>query len=82
MEIVIRNTNDLAPDIKLNEELTNVNDWLKLNKLSLNVKIYKYMIYQMARRKVNPLHLVIDDTVIECVSEFNFLGLTLDESLT
>ncbi len=82
LEIVIRNTNDLAPDIKLNEELTNVNDWLKLNKLSLNVKKCKYMIYHMARRKVNPLHLVIDDTVIERVSEFNFLGLTLDENLT
>ncbi len=40
------------------------------------------MIYHMAKRKVNPLHLVIDDTVIERVSEFNFLGLTLDENLT
>ncbi len=82
LEIVIRNTNDLAPDIKLNEELANVNDWLKLNKLSLNVKICKCLIYHMARRKVNPLYLVIDDTAIEHVSEFNFPGLTLDENLT
>ncbi len=32
------------------------------------------------QKKVKPLHLMIDETIIERVKEFNFLGLTLDES--
>ncbi len=35
------------------------------------------MIYDMPRRKIKPLHPVIDDISIECVSEFNFVGLIL-----
>ncbi len=33
-------------------------------------------------KKVKPLHLMIDETIIERVTEFNFLGLTLDENVS
>ncbi len=65
----------------LNTELKNVNDWLKLNKLSLNLKKYKYMIFHTHRKKVKTLHLMIDETIIERVTEFKLLGLILDENL-
>ena len=31
-------------EFKINKELSNINDWLKINKLALNIKKYKYMI--------------------------------------
>ncbi len=57
-----------------------MNDWLKLNKLSLNLKKCKYMIFHTHRKIVKPLYLMIDETIMERVAEFNFLGLTLDEN--
>ncbi len=39
LEIVLRNTQTLDIESKVNNELANVSNWLKLNKLSLNVKI-------------------------------------------
>ncbi len=41
----------------------------------------KYIFFHTPKKKVDSLHLIIDGTVIERVSEFNFLGLTLDENL-
>ncbi len=34
------------------------------------------------QKKVKPLHLMIDETIINRVAEFNFLGLTLDGNLS
>ncbi len=51
LEIVIRNTPNLNADNILNTELKNVNDWIKLNKLSLNLKKCKYMLFHIHRKK-------------------------------
>ncbi len=56
-----------------------VNDWLKLNKL--NVQKSKYIIFHIPKKKEDSPHLIIDGTIIERVSDFNFLGLTLDKNL-
>ncbi len=56
-----------------------VNNWLKVNKLSLNIKKSKYMIFHTKKKKVQSLTLKIDN--VERVAEFNFLELTLDEHL-
>ena len=68
----------------VNNELVLITDWLCLNKLSLNVKKTKMMIFHHRQRSISnlKLKLCIDNTVIEQVSEFNFLGLMLDECLT
>ncbi len=60
----------------INAELMLVNDWLKLNKLSLNVQKTKYVMFHTHKKKVDSLHLIIDGTIIEKVSEFNFHDLT------
>lgn len=65
----------------LNEELSYITDWLKVNKLSLNVKKSKYMIFHKPQKKIKQLHLTMNGSTIERVSEFDFLGLTLDENL-
>lgn len=65
----------------LNSELRNISDWLKTNKLSLNVKKSKYMIFHKPQKKVQPLQLTMDNTIVERVFEFDFLGITLNENL-
>ena len=68
--------------INLNIELNKVNDWLKLNKLSLNIKKTKAMVFHSNNKLVDPPEIKISNVEIEYVSEFNFLGLLLDKNLT
>ena len=65
----------------LNNELSNISDWLKCNKLSLNAQKSKYMIFHKPRKKLKELHLAINETEIDRVPNFDFLGLTLNENL-
>ena len=67
---------------QINEELKRVNIWLKLNKLTLNATKTKSMVFHRKQKQIEPLHFSIDGKVIENVSSFNFLGITLDEGLT
>ena len=75
-------TTKLASTGQINNELAKVCDWLKLNKLSLNVSKTKYMIFHTIQRKVFDLNLDMDGKKIERVKTFNFLGITLNENLT
>ena len=61
----------------INLELSKISDWLPVNKLSLNADKTKFMIFHN-HQKVMPTHdipcVVINNTVVEWVTEFNFLG--------
>ena len=72
-------TNNLEAEI--NKELEQVNTWLKVNKLSLNVGKTKIMIFHGKRKHISELKVLIDGCNIECVSSFNFLGIMLDQGL-
>ena len=65
----------------LNLEFTQVADWLKLNKLSINIKKLKFMVFHMPKKQVNIPNIVIENIEIESADEFNFLGLTLHKHL-
>ena len=65
----------------INGELLKVNEWLKINKLSLNAAKSKYMMFQKTNKNIQALDLKIDNLRIERVYEFNFLGLILDSQL-
>ena len=69
---------------QINSELGNIQEWLNINKLSLNVKKSKFMIFHHYQRNINNItpRLKINSETIEKVSEFNFLGLTIDEHLS
>ena len=67
---------------QINDELKRVNIWLKLNKLTLNTTKTKSMVFHRKQKQMEPLQFSIDGEVIENVSSFNFLGITLDEGLT
>ena len=74
------NTNNLEAEI--NKELEQVNTWLKVNKLSLNVGKTKMMIFHRKKKHIPELKVLIDGCNIECVNSFNFLGIMLDQGLS
>ena len=65
----------------INLELYKINEWLEINKLSLNAKKSRFMISHMPNKHITLPILQISNTNIEKVNEFNFLGLTLDTRL-
>ena len=62
-------------------ELKNVTEWLKMNKLSLNVKKTKAMLFHMPQKKIIIPTIKINGTLIEFVDNFNFLGINLNKHL-
>ena len=67
----------------INTELSNISDWLAVNKLSLNVKKTKYMVFHHINKKIpDSLQLHINSITIDRVKDFNFLGLTINENLS
>ena len=68
----------------INSELSLITDWLCLNKLSLNAKKTKMMIFHHRQRNISKinLNLIINNTEIEQVKEFDFLGIMIDECMT
>ena len=69
-------------EAEINKELEQVNTWLKVNKLSLNVGKTKIMIFHRKRKHIPELKVSIDGCNIECVSSFNFLDIMLDQGLS
>ena len=68
--------------VPINSELNKIADWLAVNKLSLNAQKNKFLIFHYRQRIIteNDIpHLMINNTRIEQVTEFNFLGLTVNE---
>ena len=67
----------------LNDQLHNVLTWLKANKLSINVKKTKLMIFR-PRQKTLPVtrQIIIENNVLEQVDNTKFLGVYIDQHLT
>ena len=66
----------------INSEITKISEWLSVNKLSLNVNKTIFMIfhnYQKVMTDSDIPQLEINTTAIERVTEFNFLGITINE---
>ena len=63
---------------KLNEELNLINDWFKLNKLSLNINKTTTMFFHTTKHKVDNFQIKITDMNIEFVNKFNYLSIVID----
>ena len=46
------NTHDHNLESLINEELVKINDWLKINKLSLNVVKSKFILFQKKKKNI------------------------------
>ena len=77
----VSNTYEISRNI--NDELYCVQEWLNVNRLSLNVAKTKYMIFHNRQRKIDEFipDIRINDSPIERVTDFNFLGLQIDQHL-
>ena len=67
----------------LNDKLSKVSRWLKVNKLSLNIMKTNFIIFHSRQRYItSDIHLQIDGMLIENVLVTTFLGVMLNENLT
>ena len=66
----------------MNNKLKKIVEWLQLNKLSLNAQKTKMMVFQKKKSPSVTPKLSINNTSIDLVDEFNFLGIMLDKTLT
>ena len=76
---------NIDTEANINSELSKVCHWLKVNALSLNVGKSKYIVFHYPQRKLSSSdipRLRINGNEIERVEEFNFLGLTISETLS
>ncbi len=65
---------------KMNGELNNFDEWLKVNKLKLNAVKTKYMV--LGHKNIeNVKRLSVGNAVIDRVSEIKYLGCIIDEKL-
>ena len=64
----------------INKEFNQIQDWLLVDKLTLNVDKTKFMIFHNRQCKIEGLipKIKINSKEIERVLTFNFLGLTID----
>ena len=66
----------------INIELSKVTTWLQRNKLQLNVSKSKFMMFFKHPKTLLKLNITANGNLIDQVSEFNFLGITIDENIT
>ena len=67
---------------EINNEITKISHWLHINKLLLNTAKSKFMVFFKHPKTIPKLKLKINDNPIEQVTEFNFLGITIDQNVT
>ena len=75
------NINNDINDNKINCQLNTISEWLLSNKLSLNIKKTKYMVFHTNQRRVLYPKLYLDMIEIERVTQFNFLCIVLSSNL-
>ena len=63
----------------VNRELESVDNWLKANRLSLNISKTSYRIISNQKNEIN---IRIRDSILRKVSTVKFLGVRLDENIT
>ena len=66
----------------INAELSKIWEWLGANKLLLNIAKTKYMVFHTSRRNVIYPNLKVNNSNIERVTQFNFLGVILHSYMT
>ena len=64
----------------LNSDLHGISELLASNKLSLSAQKVKFMVFHTMQRKVKYPVLTLNNTIIERVKQFNFLGIILHYS--
>ena len=64
------------------DAIVNFNSWCDQNFLNLNVKKTKEMVIDFSRKSQSYTPVTIDDENVEVVTEYKYLGFTIDDKLT
>lgn len=67
---------------QVNIELNYLSDWIKANKLSLNIKKSKYMIIASPNKSVSSTNLILNGSPLQKTDTFKYLGVIIDKNLT
>jgi len=78
-ETLLYNTSNI--NLILNNELIKLCDWLNANKLSLNAGKTKAMIFQNVNKRLTMPNIMIENTKVDIIDDFNFLGITINKHL-
>ena len=83
LNATVESFGETAADIQISirNELQKICKWLDLNKLRLNVAKSKFMLFHMPQKIIPQLHFYLNGSPIDYVTEFIFLGLTIDCNL-
>ena len=65
----------------INYEITKLTDWLNVNKVSLNTKTTKLMIFHTPQNKFNMPTIKINNIELEPATHFNYLGITINKQI-
>ena len=68
-------------DSNIITEMHKITKWLDINKLSMNESKTKMMIFYLPPKKIYPPTIILNNTQIEIVENFNFLGININKSL-
>jgi len=67
---------------KVNEELNNIDNWLKHHKLSLNYNKTQYMLITKQKIPLDfDMNISINNHIVSKVDKFKYLGVVLDNKL-
>ena len=79
--IITNLNNEDTRNESLNHQLTNFHNWLKQNKLSLNINKTTAMVFHMPQKRIQLPSLNIAGEDIAFVDNFNFLGIIINTYL-
>ena len=65
----------------INDDLSHISEWPKVNKRSLNIKITQYMIFTKKKKRKSYIDLKIDGNDIHEVCKSKFLGVLIENKL-
>ena len=68
--------------LNMNEELSKLSNWMDINKLSLNVKKTKWIVFSLRKKCLPSQSVFIKGEVIERVNDIKFLGVFIDSKMS
>ena len=78
--LIDKNLTDI--EYKMNTELLKINEWIQVNKLSLNIGKTNYMLFKGNRKVATLPNIKMNNIDISCIQKSKFLGVIIDDKLT
>ena len=66
----------------MNDQLTKIDDWMKINQLTINYKKTNFMIFTRKKKICSPLSVSVDQNMINHKTNVKYLGVVIDEKMS